>query len=277
MTSLITPAELATALAGPAAPVVLDVQYNLAGTPGRELYAEAHLPGALFADVDVDLADPPGAGGRHPLPDLDRLQHTLRRWGLELDTPVVVYDQGSGMGSARAWWLLLYVGMSDVRVLDGGLAQWQRDGGPVTQEVPGPPVPGTITLRPGSLPLLDAEGAAALAQRGLLLDARAPERFEGRTEPIDTIAGHIPGAANAPLSEFTDPRGMLKDKEALHAYFAGLGSFEHKQIGAYCGSGITAARLALALRQIGITPAVYVGSWSEWITDPQRRVATGPA
>ena len=276
MTSLITPDALAAELAGPQPPVLLDASFNLTGVTGRELYAVAHLPGAQFVDVDVDLADPPGAGGRHPLPDLARLQHTLRRLGLSDDSTVVVYDQGSGMGSARAWWLLTYVSLTGVRVLDGGLALWQREGHPVTDEVPGPVAAGGIVIRPGALPLLDAEAAACVAEGGLLLDARAAERFEGRVEPIDPVAGHIPGAVNAPLAEFTDADGRLLDKEALHAYFAGLGVFERPEVAAYCGSGITAARLALALRQIGVTAGVYAGSWSEWITDPERPVATGP-
>lgn len=275
MTSLITPDALAAELAGPQPPVLLDASFNLTGVTGRELYAVAHLPGAQFVDVDVDLADPPGAGGRHPLPDLARLQRTLRRLGLSDDSAVVVYDQGSGMGSARAWWLLTYIGLAGVRVLDGGLALWQREGHPVTDEVPGPVAAGGIVIRPGALPLLDAEAAACVAEGGLLLDARAAERFEGRVEPIDPVAGHIPGAVNAPLAEFTDADGRLLDKEALHAYFAGLGVFEHAEVAAYCGSGITAARLALALRQIGVTAGVYAGSWSEWITDPGRPVATG--
>ena len=275
MTTLITPDGLHAALAGERPPQLLDVQYNLAGTPGRELYAAAHLPGARFVDVDVDLADPPGAGGRHPLPDMDRLQATLRRLGISDNSPVVVYDQGSGMGSARAWWLLTYVGLADVRVLDGGLAAWTSAGYAVTDAPSPPPVPGGVTVRPGALPVLDAAAAAEVARRGILLDARAAERFAGRTEPIDAVAGHVRGARNAPLDEFTGADGRLLDKERLHAYFASKGVFDSAEVGAYCGSGITAARMALALRQIGVTPAVYVGSWSEWITDPDRPVATG--
>lgn len=276
MTSLITPSALAEAVTTQPPPVVLDAQFNLTGVPGRELYAGAHLPGARFVDVDVDLADPPGTGGRHPLPEMNRLQGTLRRLGINDDSSVVVYDQGSGMGSARAWWVLTYVGLADVRVLDGGLARWIAEDHAVTTQIPGPAVPGQVTVRPGALPVLDAAAAAALAERALLLDARAPERFEGRTEPIDAIAGHIPGAVNAPLTDFTTEDGQLLDKEALHAYFAARGVFAASQVGAYCGSGITAARLALALRQIGVTAALYPGSWSEWITDPDAPVATGP-
>lgn len=276
MPALIAPAELAAAHACGPVPVLVDVQYNLAGPAGRELYAAAHLPGARFLDVERDLAGPPGPRGRHPLPDLAALAQTLRRLGIDDSSDIVVYDQGTGLGAARAWWLLSYVGLRAVRVLDGGLAAWKRAGLPVTTIVPSPAPEGSVTVQAGAVPLLDAQGAQRLAGTGLLLDARARERFEGRVEPIDPVAGHIPGARSAPLSEFTDSEGRLLDREALHAYFADQGVFEHAQVGAYCGSGITAAALALALKQIGVTAAVYVGSWSEWITDPDRPIATGP-
>ncbi len=277
MTALIDPGALAALLTrGEPEVVLLDAQWELGGRPGRELYAAAHLPGARFVDVDTDLADPPGARGRHPLPDLARFEKTLRRLGIDDDTAVVVYDQSTSLAAARAWWLLAFVGVRDVRVLDGGLAAWQRAGLPVTADVPGPATPGTITIRPGALPVLDAAGAADLAQSGLLLDPRARERFEGRVEPVDAVAGHIPGAHNTPMADYLDADGRFLDRERLHAYFAARGVFDHGEVGTSCGSGITAAHLALALRRIGVTAAVYVGSWSEWITDPTRPVATGP-
>ncbi|MFN8029287.1 MAG: sulfurtransferase [Dermatophilaceae bacterium] len=275
MTTLITPTALAERLSRGDRIVVLDVQYNLVGTPGRELYAVAHLPGARFVDLDTELAGPPGAGGRHPLPDVAALERALRANGIDDSSAVAVYDQGTGLGSARAWWLLTYVGLSGVQVLDGGLAAWVAAGLPVSDGVAATATPGTVTVRPGALPLLDAEGAAELARTGLLLDARADERYAGRTEPIDAVAGHIPGARNAPMSDYVDQDGRLLPREELMAYFAGRGVFEHAEVGAYCGSGITAAHLALALRQLGITAPVYVGSWSEWISDPTRPIATG--
>lgn len=277
MTTLITPTALAERLDRGDHIVVLDVQYNLIGPPGRELYAVAHLPGARFVDLDADLAGRPGTGGRHPLPDPETLQKSLRAKGIDDESVVVVYDQGSGLGSARAWWLLTYIGMPRVQVLDGGLAAWVATGLPVTDVAPAAARPGTVTVRPGALPVLDADGAAELGRTGLLLDARAPERYAGRSEPIDAVAGHIPGARNAPMSDYVDQDGRLLPREKLMAYFAGRGVFEHAEVGAYCGSGITAAHLALALRQLGITAPVYVGSWSEWITDPTRPIATGDA
>ncbi|MBK6886291.1 MAG: sulfurtransferase [Tetrasphaera sp.] len=277
MTALVDPDGLAALLArGEPDVVLLDVQWELGGRPGRELYAEAHLPEARFVDLDVDLADPPGIGGRHPLPGPSRLQDSLRRLGIHDSTTVVAYDQGSSLAAARAWWLLGYVGLRDVRVLDGGLAAWQRSGREVTTRVPGPAIPGTITVHPGARPVLDAAGAARVARSGLLLDARARERFEGRTEPIDAVAGHIPGAHNTPMADYVGPDGRFLDPEHLHAYFAARGVFDRGEVGAYCGSGITAAHLALALRRVGILAPVYVGSWSEWITDPARPIATGP-
>ncbi len=289
MSALVTPAEVAAELNtaklgtaelgtehGDAVLALLDAQYELGGTPGHELYARAHLPGARFIDVDAELAGPPGAGGRHPLPDPDHLQESVRRLGLHAHTRVVVYDQGNGMGSARAWWVLGWAGLTDIRVLDGGLAAWVAEGHPVTDAPTEPAAPGSYRIRTGALPVLDAESAGALAASGLLLDARAPERFAGESEPIDPVAGHIPGARNAPLSEITGPDGRLVDRERLHEIFTRLGVFEHAEVGTYCGSGITAARLALALREVGVTPSLYAGSWSEWITDPARPVATGP-
>lgn len=283
MTTLITPDALAEWLASDEPPLVFDVQFRLsapghqANPTGAELYAGAHLPGANFLDVDTDLAGPPGPHGRHPMPDLDHLQHRLRAAGLDDGRPVVVYDEGNGLGAARAWWLLSYCGLADVRVLDGGLSVWRTAGHAVTDHLPEVAESGDATLRPGALPLLDADGAAALAQRGLLLDARTPERFAGLSEPIDAVAGHIPGAHNAPMGDYVQPDGRLADRETLHGYFAAKGAFTHPEVGAYCGSGITAAHLALALRQIGIIAPVYVGSWSEWIADPARPIATGAA
>lgn len=284
MTALITVPELAAWLADPdraSRLVVLDVQFRLShprlpdGPTGRQLYAESHLPGARFVDLDTALADPPGLRGRHPLPDMARLQDALRALGLDDDSPVVAYDEGNGLGAARAWWVLSYAGLPAVRVLDGGLAAWRAAGHPVTAEVPAAAAQGTVTVRPGGMPVLDADAAAELAATGLLLDARAPERFAGQSEPIDPVAGHIPGAVNAPMGDYVAADGRFLGREDLHRYFTGRGVFAHSRVGAYCGSGVTAAHLALALREIGIPAAVYVGSWSEWVADPSRPVATG--
>lgn len=255
--------------------VVLDVQYNLVGTPGTELYAAAHLPGAPHLDLDADLAGPPGAGGRHPLPDPAVAQAALRRCGVREDSAVVVYDQRTSLSAARAWWLLRYLGIEDVSVLDGGLAAWQAADLPVEAEAP-EIASGDVTVHPGGLPVLDATAAAALAREGVLLDSRAPERYAGDVEPIDPVAGHIPGAVNAPLADYLDGDGTFRPVADLSRYFAARGAtHDGPPVGTSCGSGVTAAHTALALHELGIEAAVYVGSWSEWVTDPSRPVVTG--
>ncbi|OLF13148.1 sulfurtransferase [Actinophytocola xinjiangensis] len=267
--------------AGRRSPVVLDVRWRLGGPPGREDYDRGHLPGAVHLDLDVDLAGPPGAGGRHPLPGLDVLQGALRAAGVRSDRPVVVYDTDNGSVAARAWWLLRWAGHRQVSVLDGGFAAWVAEGLPLTTEVP-TPEPGDITVRSGGMPVLDADEAADLARHGVLLDARAPERYRGDTEPIDPRAGHIPGARNAPFSGHTGDDGRWRSPRELAGRFAGLGVPEAggTRVGAYCGSGVTAASVVLALEVAGVTgpdaPAgLYVGSWSQWSADRDRPAATG--
>jgi thiosulfate/3-mercaptopyruvate sulfurtransferase len=268
---LVSAAELLGAVPGP---VLVDVTWNLAGPPGRESYDAGHLPGAYFVDLDTELAGPPGPGGRHPLPSASVVQAALRRAGAGTGSAVVVYDAANSMAAARAWWVFRHFGVRDVRVLDGGLAAWRAAGGQVTTEVP-PPGDGDFTATPGGLPVLTAEEAAARARSGLLLDARAPERYAGESEPIDPVAGHIPGAVNAPTTANVDATGRFLPAASLRERFGRLGAGEGTEIGVYCGSGVTAAHEALALRVAGLEADVYVGSWSEWITDPSRPVATG--
>ncbi len=272
MSALITATDLQAEL-GRDGLVVLDVQFTLTGE-GPALYAAGHLPGAPFVDVDMVLAGPAGHGGRHPLPDPAVLQAGLRDAGVHDDSSVVVYDQASSLSAARAWWVLRWAGIEDVRVLDGGLAAWRAAGGEVTTEVPGP-TPGDVTVDPGQVVVLDADDAAATAKLGVLVDARAPERFRGEDEPIDPVAGHIPGAVNVPMSDLVDAEGRLRSPGELRSLFAEAGIDEVSVVGTYCGSGVTAAHTALALHEIGVDADVYVGSWSEWITDPSRPVATG--
>ncbi|TCM40208.1 sulfurtransferase [Kribbella sp. VKM Ac-2568] len=255
-------------------PVLFDVTWNLAGPPGRDAYDAGHLPGAYFVDLDAELAGPPGAGGRHPLPEASVVEAALRRAGVDADTRVVVYDAVNSTAAARAWWIFRYFGLSEVRVLDGGLAGWQEAGGEVTTAVP-PESKGSFVASPGHVPMLDAEGAAAVAESGVLLDARAPERFAGEVEPMDKVAGHIPGAVNAPTTANVDATGHFLPAEELRERFAGLGVSAEGETGVYCGSGVTAAHEALALEIAGVHAPVYVGSWSEWITDPSRPIATG--
>lgn len=276
---LISAPGLAAELAANPAPVVLDARWRLAGPPGIDSYRLGHLPGAVFADLDRDLAGPPGSGGRHPLPDPAAFQAAMRAAGVSRDRPVVLYDDGDAMAAARGWWMLRYFGHPDVRVLDGGYRAWTAAGLPVTADepVPEPPAPGDFTADPGHLPVLDAAAAQATARSGLLLDARAGERYRGETEPVDPVAGHIPGAVSAPTAANAHPDGTFRDPAELAARFAALGAVPEADtlVGAYCGSGVTAAHEVLALALAGIPAALYVGSWSDWITDPARPVATG--
>lgn len=273
MTALITASALQEALAGPRPPVLLDVRYQVGGPPGRPEYLEGHLPGAVFVDLDTELAGPAGPDtGRHPLPAVDAFGAAMRRAGVSAAAPVVVYDGGQGWAAARAWWLLRWAGHPDVRVLDGGLALWE---GPSTQDVPEPPA-GDFVPAPGAMPALDAEEAAAVARRGVLLDARAAERYRGEVEPIDPVAGHIPGALSAPTTQTVSAGGAYRPAAALAEHFARLGVTPGTEVGVYCGSGVSAAHEVLALAVAGVDAALYPGSWSAWTSDPSRPVATGP-
>ncbi|HEX2159239.1 MAG TPA: sulfurtransferase [Actinomycetes bacterium] len=261
---LITAVQLADELAGSGAPVVLDCRWDLAGGADRAGYEQGHLPGAVFVDLDRELAGPPGAGGRHPLPEAEAFAAVMRRAGVRRDRPVVAYDQGQPGGAARAWWLLGWFGHPDVRVLDGGLPAWVAAGLPLTTEVP-EPEPGDFAARPGGRAVVDAAGAARLAAAGVLLDVRAPGRYQGVEEPVDPVAGHIPGARNLPLTELVGDRGLVPTGR-LRALLHGHGVGEGTPAGAYCGSGVAAAHLVLALEVAGVPAALYVGSWSDWST-----------
>jgi thiosulfate/3-mercaptopyruvate sulfurtransferase len=270
MPAIITAAELTGESAGPRPPKLLDIRYQLGGPPGLPAYETGHLAGAVYVDLDTELAGPPGAGGRHPLPDVAAFGAVMRRAGIGGGTPVVVYDGGQGWAAARAWWLLRWTGHPDVRVLDGGLAHWK---GPLSTGLP-EPEEGDFSPVPGSLPLLDADGAAALARDGLLLDARSAERYRGEIEPIDRAAGHIPGALSAPTTENMAENGTFRPAAELVARFEALGA-AGKEVGVYCGSGVSAAQQVLAMEIAGIPAALYAGSWSEWSGDGTRPVATG--
>lgn len=274
MSALVTPTILADLLAAGTVRVI-DVQYELRGRPGSMLYAAEHLPGAVHLDLDTALAGAPGVRGRHPLPDPDVLEEALRRCGVDADTDVVVYDQRTSLAAARAWWVLRWAGHPRVRVLDGGLAAWTRAGHPTTTREPSP-APGSIRVRPGSVPVLDAEQAGAMVRVGTLLDARSPERYRGDVEPIDRVAGHIPGAVNLPMSDLLTPDGTFLTPGAVRARAAAAGVHRGMPVGTTCGSGVTAAHLSLALHEAGIEAVPYLGSWSEWIEDSSRPVAVGP-
>jgi thiosulfate/3-mercaptopyruvate sulfurtransferase len=267
---------LARLLASADPPTIIDVRWRLGGPPGRPEYLDGHIPGAAFLDLDRELCGAPGPAGRHPLPDPGSLQTALRGAGVRAGHPVVAYDAGDGQAAARLWWTLRWAGHDDVAVLDGGFAAWVAAGRPIE---PGEavPRPGDIVVRPGSMPVLDADGAAGMARTGLLLDARVAPRFRGETEPVDPVAGHIPGAVNLPAASLTEPDGRLRAADELRRIFADL-DVRADGVGAYCGSGVTAAQTILALHEAGYPDAaLYVGSWSNWVADDQRPVATGEA
>jgi thiosulfate/3-mercaptopyruvate sulfurtransferase len=255
--------------------VVVDTRLALTGSPGRERYDAGHIPGASYLDVDADLAATPGPGGRHPLPDPATFVAAVRRAGISRDSRVVAYDDGPGTAAGRLWWLLRDYGHDDVLVLDGGLAAWTAAGRSVSTE-PFDPEPGDWDGSPGRLPVVSADDLPAVVGTGVLLDVRTAVRFRGEHEPIDPIAGHVPGAVNAPLTENTDEVGRFLADDVLRARFEAVGVRDEVPVAAYCGSGVTATQTLLALRLAGFPDAaLYPGSWSEWITDPTRPVATG--
>ena len=287
MEPLVDVATLARSLATEPSPVLLDVRWHLGGPPGIAAYRAGHLPGAVFVDLDRDLSGAAGPGGRHPLPTAEAFQLAMRRAGVSDGRDVVVYDEADATAAARGWWVLRYFGHTRVRVADGGYRAWVAAGHPVAAGEESAPRPGDFTARPGGMPLLDAGGAAELARRGVLLDARAGERYRGETEPVDPVAGHIPGAVSAPTAGNLRGDGRFLPAADLRARFgalatAALGAAPVQDggtaagVGCYCGSGVTAAHEVLALAVAGQPAALYAGSWSHWVTDPARPVATGP-
>lgn len=271
---LITADELLARLADDGStPRLLDVRWTLQKPDGRDDFAAGHIPGAIYVDLDTELAahsesDP--TAGRHPLPSAAAFQEQVRAWGIDQLTDVVVYDDYSGQGAARAWWLLQWAGMK-ARVLDGGLTAFVAAGGELATGAGDPVQPSTVTITPDSLPVIDADAASAWT--GVLLDARAGERFRGEVEPLDAKAGHIPGATNAPASENTAD-GRFLDEASLRARFAARGALD-QPVGVYCGSGVSACHNALALASLGIETSLYPASWSGWSSDPDRPVETG--
>lgn len=268
---LVSVSELATLLLEPDPPTLLDVRYRLGGPPGRPAYELAHLRGATYVDMDTELAGtagPRGEGGRHPMPAADAFGAAMRRAGVSADRPVVAYDDWSGLPASRAWWLLRYFGHPCVQVLDGGIGAWLAAGLPVESGTIAR-AQGDFDAVPGGRRLLDAGAAAGLARTGRLLDGRPGRRFQGLDETVDPVAGHIPGAVSAPALENVDADGRFLPLAALRAKLAVAVGEDADAVGTYCGSGIQAAHLALALAATGLVEdaAVYAGSWSDWITD----------
>jgi thiosulfate/3-mercaptopyruvate sulfurtransferase len=248
---------------------------------GSAQYRDRHIPGAVYASLNDDLSSPPtGTNGRHPLPDVEQMAATFGRFGISDGVQVVVYDQDSGMYASRLWWMLRYLGHDSVAVLDGGWAKWMREGRPTRAGVD-QRAPATFTPRVRADRQLHVDEVARLVgTRGVqLVDARGPERFEGRTEPLDRVAGHIPGAANHYYKLNVTEEGTLVPVEELRARFERtLRGHAPADIVMYCGSGVSACHNLLAMEHAGLTGArLYPGSWSEWSADPARPIATGPA
>lgn len=280
MQPLISVQELARRLGGPDL-VVVDCRFNLlAPAAGRQLWRESHIPGAYYADLNEDLAGPVTASsGRHPLPAADRLGRLFGSWGLAPEHDLVVYDADGGAIAARLWWLAKWAGHARVAILDGGYPAWLEAGQPVAATPP-ELVRATYPVQAGQMPVVstaDVEAALAGISNLEVVDARAAPRFAGTAEPIDSVAGHIPGARNRPFSTNLSDTGHFKLPEELAAELAALPV--NSSLVAMCGSGVTACHTLFALELAGLVdadspPALYVGSWSEWIREPNRPVAT---
>ena len=255
---------------------LLDVRWTLSEPDGHGAYLQGHLPGALYVSLDDDLTDHAVRDrGRHPLPSGSALQAAARRWGIRRGVPVVVYDDWNRAGSARAWWVLTAAGITDVRILDGGWSAWRAAGGP-TESGPVDPTPGDVTvahddLYAGALPTLSADEL----DRRPLLDARAPERFRGEVEPVDPVAGHIPGARNLPSTVLLSGDGTFVTDTAVAGLLGERGIGADEPVGVYCGSGVTAAVAVAGLAAAGYDAALFPGSWSQWSAEPDRPVARG--
>jgi thiosulfate/3-mercaptopyruvate sulfurtransferase len=255
--------------------VLLDVRWALGDPHSREHYLEGHLPGAVFVDLATELAAPASAvRGRHPLPPTLEFQDAARRWGINDGDVVVAYDNSGNLAAARLWWMLRNSGFQDVYLLDGGVAAWRAAGLPL-DEGPADTAPGNVTLGAGRMPAVDAATALAWAGSGILLDARAGERYRGEIEPVDPRAGHIPGALSAPTSENLDRAGRFLPAAELRRRFQALGISGDVPVAVYCGSGVTAAHEVAALEIAGFRAALYPGSFSEWSNNPALPVVTG--
>jgi thiosulfate/3-mercaptopyruvate sulfurtransferase len=265
-------------------PVVIDVRWSLNGPSRLPDFLAGHIPGAHWVDLETELSDHQRTGGRHPLPETPAFEAAMRRAGVDLDSPVVVYDADNALAAARLWWMLVDAGHRQVRVLNGGFAAWERAGGPI-ETGPGTAVrPGDFVADPGQLPKIDGDSLAAQIAAGTIgtvIDVRGAERYAGESEPIDPVAGHIPGAINVPSMLNVASDGRFREPAEISSNFAvGSSSADASSADArpvvYCGSGITAAHTALARVAAGLSmPRVYPGSWSDWISDSSRPVATG--
>lgn len=275
---LISAAELAALIRAGEPVSILDVRWRLDQPDGRPAYEEGHIPGAVYVSLEDELSDHTIAGrGRHPLPSGRSVEAAARRWGVRQDVPVVVYDDWNRAGSARAWWVLTAAGLANVRILDGGLAAWKAAGGALEAGAISPRHGNVVVtqddLYAGSRPTLTAQQCADAGVT--LLDARPPERFRGEAESVDPVAGHIPGAVNLPSSAVLTSDGTFVGDDALTQLLSDHRIDPDNRLGAYCGSGVTATVTVAALAMVGFPAALFPGSWSEWISDPNRPVARG--
>jgi thiosulfate/3-mercaptopyruvate sulfurtransferase len=273
---LVSVTELHALLGRPGAVTVLDVRYRVGQPDGRAEHARGHVPGAAYVDLDRDLAAPPGPGGRHPLPEAEAFEEAMRRLGVRDDRPVVVYDDWGSLAAGRAWWLLRHHGHRDVRVLDGAWPAWVAAGGEVhTGAVL--PARGDFTARPGGMPVVEAEDLLGVP---VIVDARAPERFRGEVEPIDPVAGHIPGAVNLFWKDGLTAEGRFRSAKGQRRRFsespAAAKLSDADEIIVYCGSGVSACPNVLALTEAGYSNVkLYAGSWSDWISYADNPIGTG--
>lgn len=276
-TVFITAEALHARIAAGRAPVLLDIRFRHGQHDRRFAYEEAHIPGAIYVDLQHDLAgEPGGTRGNRPLPKLEDLQRKVTAWGIDDDSDIVVYDDDHCLQAGRGWWTLRWGGLRSVRLLDGGLHAWIEAGYPVTAEEP-QVAPGHARLTGEGLPRIDADEAAAMAHSTILLDSRGTVNYRGRpTPPGEPASGHIPGAVNAPTPENLDATGRHLPPQALRARFAGFGVDGSRPIGVYCGGGVSAAHQIAVLASLGIAASLFPGSWSAWSGDPERPVARGP-
>ena len=279
-TTLVTPEEVFAHLDGPEW-VIVDCRFSLADAEhGRREYEQAHLPRAVYAHLEEDLSGPivPGTTGRHPLPAAADFARTLGAWGVDRRVQVVAYDDMGGAMAGRLWWMLGWVGHDAAALLDGGWQRWRAEGRPVTAEVTARPA---RVFSPAPRPERLVRAAGVLSRLGdasaPLIDARAGERYRGEVEPLDPVAGHIPGAVCAAFEENLTADGSFKSREELRQRFrAILGDTPAEQSVSYCGSGVTACHNLLAMEHAGLSGGrLYAGSWSHWVTDPDRPVERG--
>ena len=275
--TLISAAELLTLQASPAPAVLLDCSFDLADpTAGERAYLAGHLPGARYAHLDRELSGTKtGRNGRHPLPAREAFAATVGGWGIGPETPVVCYDTQGSPYAARAWWMLRWIGHRHVAVLDGGLPAWRAQGGSIEAGAVAPSPAAPYPLGAATMPTLEADALLAQLGRVKLIDARAAERFRGEVEPLDPVAGHIPGARQRFFKDNLQPDGRFKPAAELRAAFEALGA-EAASTVHHCGSGVTACHSLLAMSHAGLgDSALYPGSWSEWCADPSRPIARG--